>query len=367
MYKKILITSYIFALTYASLDQAFVAWSCQIESAPLPQLVQYMKSVDTKLEALKKEWSSTSNCSVPSGGISASVDRTLSTVDRAFIELPIFDNTFLDFSYNMKLAINGETRAPVTRDGLLFNQAALGTPASPTGLSEENVIIADAINTGYIPTATESCKDQNGTQDPIAKIQASIEKIGTTNESWLTDWKKAIAMFQGWNTKQSVAEKSAEQRKLLQAELARQGFSPRMAQTILGNFDCVKSKTQWDDSVEAAVRAKAACLSNPIRGLENITLLPQRKAVDAAPTTTDRVFEVSKLSAKETMLKDIVSTYTKLEAMKWPQIDTKSALMSNLIDIHLSLLSTAEIVEKRVPIMYKNCMKAQPGTACPKQ
>lgn len=125
----------------------------------------------------------------------------------------------------MKLAINGETRAPVTRDGLLFNQiekkitgalatatatcnlsdsiksqfivllqenqalenifkqAALGTPASPTGLSEENVIIADAINTGYIPTATESCKDQNGTQDPIAKIQASIEKIGTTNES----------------------------------------------------------------------------------------------------------------------------------------------------------------------------------------
>lgn len=409
MYKKILITSYIFALTYASLNQAFVAWSCQIESAPLPQLVQYMKSVDTKLEALKKEWSSTSNCSVPSGGLSASVDRTLSTVDRAFIELPIFDNTFLDFSYNMKLAINGETRAPVTRDGLLFNQiekkitgalatatttcnlsdsiksqfivllqenqalenifkqAALGTPASPTGLSEENVIIADAINTGYIPTATESCKDQNGTQDPIAKIQASIEKIGTTNESWLTDWKKAIAMFQGWSAKQSVAEKSAEQRKLLQAELARQGFSPRMAQTILGNFDCVKSKTQWDDSVEAAVRAKAACLSNPIRGLENITLLPQRKAVDAAPTTTDRVFEVSKLSAKETMLKDIVSTYTKLEAMKWPQIDTKSALMSNLIDIHLSLLSTAEIVEKRVPIMYKNCMKAQPGTACPKQ
>ena len=101
----------------------------------------------------------------------------------------------------------------------------------------------------------------------------------------------------------------------MQAELARQGFSPRMAQTILGNFDCFKKEVK-NDSAEEAVRARIACMKNPILGLENITLLSQRKAVDAAPTTTDRVFEVSKLSAKETMLKDIVSTYSKLEAMK---------------------------------------------------
>ncbi len=29
---------------------------------------------------------------------------------------------FLDFSYNIKLAISGEARAPVTRDGLIFKQ-----------------------------------------------------------------------------------------------------------------------------------------------------------------------------------------------------------------------------------------------------
>ncbi len=52
--------------------------------------------------------------------------------------------------------------------------------------------------------------------------------------------------------------------------------------------------------------------------------------------------------------------------MKTPAIETKSALMSNLIDIHLGLLSTSEVVEKRVPIMYANCMKAQPGVSCPK-
>jgi hypothetical protein len=47
--------------------------------------------------------------------------------------------------------------------------------------------------------------------------------------------------------------------------------------------------------------------------LENIKLLPQRQAVDAAPTTDARVYAVDKLSAKERMLKDIIYTYTKLE------------------------------------------------------
>ena len=38
----------------------------------------------------------------------------------------------------------------------------------------------------------------------------------------------------------STLEYTQIQRKLLQAEIVRQGFSPRMAQTILGNFDCFK-------------------------------------------------------------------------------------------------------------------------------
>lgn len=131
---------------------------------------------------------------------------------------------FLDFLYNIKLALLGETRAPVSRDGLLFNQvekritgalgtatnkcnlsesvksgfvsllqenqalenifkqAALGTPAVPTGLSTENIRVANAINTGYIPPATESCKDQNNLQDPIALFMNKIESNGRKNE-----------------------------------------------------------------------------------------------------------------------------------------------------------------------------------------
>jgi hypothetical protein len=46
----------------------------------------------------------------------------LSILDGSFLSIPSFDSTFLDFSYNIKTAMNGETRAAVSRDGLLFNQ-----------------------------------------------------------------------------------------------------------------------------------------------------------------------------------------------------------------------------------------------------
>ncbi len=408
MYKNLLLTSCICILTFIHLDQAFVAWSCAIESGPIKELAEYSKSVDARITELRKEASNMPSCGAPIWGVVSSVDRTISTVDGAFSQIPNFLNLFLDFLYNIKLAISGEARSPVMNQGKIFNQienkitkaidasanrcalsesisqayvsllrqnqalenifkqAALGTPATPTWLSTENIIVANAINLGYIPPATESCKDLNGTQDPIATIQKAIEFIGAKNESALSDWKKAIAMFQGWWSSISAQEYSQVQRKLLQAELSRQGFSPRMAQSILGNFDCVKLKTQWDDSIGAAMRARTDCPINIISGLENITLLPLRKSIDAAKTTDDRVYAVNKLSDRQKIVTAIETMNVQLKVMTISDIDIKSAIMSNLIDIHLELLSTSEAIEKRIPIMYANCMKAQPSVACPK-
>lgn len=50
-----------------------------------------------------------------------SAEKATETIDRAFLEIPVFDNTFLDFLYNIQVAINGETRAPVLRDGTIFS------------------------------------------------------------------------------------------------------------------------------------------------------------------------------------------------------------------------------------------------------
>lgn len=120
MYKKIIITSCV--ILFAHLDDASALSSCKIESSPLPELIQYSQSIDVELAELRKQSSNKTNCGVPIGGVVASTDKAISVIDRAFLEIPIFDNTFLDFAYNIRLAINGETRAPVTRDGLMFNQ-----------------------------------------------------------------------------------------------------------------------------------------------------------------------------------------------------------------------------------------------------
>lgn len=163
----------------------------------------------------------------------------------------------------------------------------------------------------------------------------------------------------------TTEEYTAKQRKLLQDELARQGFSPRMAQTILSNFDCTKSKAK-DDSATETIRAMDRCFSNPILGIEQFDLRPWIQAVEASRTTDERVYHVNALGSQQTLLESIMRTHTQSAMYQTPIIDSKSALMGNLIDLHLSLLFTADAVEKRIPIMYANCMRTQPSIPCPR-
>ncbi len=407
MYNKILFTSLFFLYTLGWV-QDFAAGSCQIEAGPIALLATYTRTLDTELTRLVWESQKAGSCGITRAWASASVERTIETIDRALLEVPLSTNILLDFRYNIEVAANGETRAPVMRDGQIFaqmsdrisntisnislrctlddpirsslstllsanqtleniyKQAVLGVPVIPTGLSPANTALAEAINTGYVPTATAWCKDSNNIEESIAKIMKSLEYLGSKNQNVWADWQKAILLFQGWNgSAKSTAEYTATQRQLLRAELARQGYTSRMAQTMLSNFDCFKSKTQWDLSAESATLAESRCFANPILGVENI-LLPWRKKVVSATTTTDRSLYLIPLTREQRLKSAIVSTSNKLETYHTPSIDIKSAIMSNLIDIHIWLISTSEQVEKRLPKMYTNCMKAQPGISCPR-
>lgn len=406
MYKKLAYTSCIYMGLIILWNQTFSAWwGCSIQNGPIAELAEYTRSVDTKLTNIKSQGNPAS-CGITKAGASSSAERTLEVIDKAFLEVPIFDNTFLDFQYNIKIAVNGETRAPVSRDGTLFTQtekkitgaisnmantcnlnddikwefktllienqalenifkqAALGVPSNPIGLSEKNIELANAINANYNPTATEWCKDQNGLEEGMAKIMKWIEKIWQKNDSALADWKKAIAMFQwGWS-KKTIEERINDKRKQLQSQLSNLGQSVRMSDRIVKNFDCFKAKTTGDDSVAAAVRAKAQCMANPILGLENI-LTPFKKKVTNARTTDERVYHVNNVIKEDTVKRSVIAMDSLLRSRTTPEIETKSTMMLDLIDLHISLLFTAEAVEKRVPKMAKNCMKGQVSVACP--
>lgn len=154
----------------------------------------------------------------------------VSVIDRVFsqatVSPSIISDTFLDFLYNIRTTISGDARPPVTRDGNIFiqidaqinsglasvtrscnlestteagfvgllrenhtlenifKQAAMGTPTAPSGLSDKNLLIAKAINTGYIPTATEACETTQGKSfdEVITKLTQLVEGNGVKNE-----------------------------------------------------------------------------------------------------------------------------------------------------------------------------------------
>ena len=113
-------------------------------------------------------------------------------------------------------------------------------------------------------------------------------------------------LFQGGGNQQSSVEYNAKQKKLLQTELARQGFSPRMAGTILGNFDCYKSEIK-DDSISESIRARRVCAKNPIIMLENFTLTPTKNRISNSKTTTEYVDNVNRLQKERNIKRNFKS------------------------------------------------------------
>lgn len=138
-----------------------------------------------------------------------------------------------------------------------------------------------------------------------------------------------------------------------------------MSQAMLSNYDCIKANNP-DGSMEGAVRARETCPINVVQGLENVTLLPIKNRIQNAKNITERQDAVDELGRVRNFQQDILLMANNLNSIKAPNIDTKTALMSNLIDLHLGLISTSEEVEARLRPMYTNCMKAQPVIPCPK-
>ncbi len=184
MNSKILLTSLALIATVSLATQAFVTGSCQIASGPIPQLAQYQRSVEARIAEL----TAAGRASCGTTPVTVGVMRTVEVIDRAFIQIPMFPNIFLDFLYNIRTLTSGDARSPVFRDGAIFTQieqqiatvisivtsscnlddatqagftallqenrtleniykqAALGTPSEPTGLSPSNIAVAKAIN-----------------------------------------------------------------------------------------------------------------------------------------------------------------------------------------------------------------------------
>jgi hypothetical protein len=169
MFKKSLFTSLILL---SSLMISPSVWAgCAIESGPIRELGAYTQSVDARIAELLKI-SRQATCGVSKTGASASAERVADGIDSAFSQVFSFDNTFLDFLYTIKLSVNGESRSPVTRDGLIWNRieqritGAMTTSANQCGLD------------GDVRTGFQSLLSGNSTLENIYK-QAALGTVST--------------------------------------------------------------------------------------------------------------------------------------------------------------------------------------------
>ena len=292
---------------FFSREYAAASESCAIANGPDATLAEYRRSITTELASITQN-AGNASCQ---NGASQSASQVSGV---AWSQIAIFDTTTEDFAYQIQVVGQGKSRSRVIEDGKIFgiidteintaiknlanrcalndtNRAQLQTliienqalqsnfkrtvlgnpPVTMTAVREQNRRVWDAIQNSYNPAATNGCEPVNkALANSGAGILNSITDIGGKTERALDAWKKAIALFQGGGKGMSPSEYSARQRKLLEAELARQGLSQNSKAVILGNFDCFKSEIGDPTQVEDVLSARIRCLSNPVTGIDRI-------------------------------------------------------------------------------------------------
>lgn len=159
----------------------------------------------------------------------------------------------------------------------------------------------------------------------------------------------------------SIAEYTAYQRRLLATELSRQGLTANSRDAILSNFDCFKMYTQDHTSAADMLSARIRCTHNPILGINRL-FAPWVTAIGRSSTIHAYSSQYDTMRSRYHRTKDVAEMHAELNGLISPrESEVNIHTLDNLIDLHLSLMSTNEALEKRIRPMQNNCMKGQPG------
>jgi hypothetical protein len=380
------------SLTLLPLSEGFGA--CSIEGKLTPKLAQYESDVSDALNKLKQ--GKTSKCWP--WWLTAPLNKSIELTDRAMLQIPVYGDIVTDFQYNTVMAFRGESRSAVITNGKLFPKiqtkivstidslasscnldieqqvelvelirvnyvlesvykgTAIGTIQSSDGIPEKYREVYDEIIKEYHPKATESCKNEFDFEVSINKALETFSKWTFGIENAWDDWNEAIALFSWRSLRWNYEEKA---RNLLKRELSRQWMSKNASDIILGNFDCVRKMENWDLSIEDKAKAIAQCKQTPVVGIDKLKN-EFNKIINTSKNTEQYMARTLRTNA---LLDDTVDVNSLYNQYLWEfsnQIKLNEDLTASLINLHIDLLSINKLLEKRIPVMQKNCMKALP-------
>ena len=376
-----------------SMEKTF-AQSCAIASGPITEMTDYAKNLQNELsEMLKEAQSKNPTCE---GKSKPDVSKIF---DAAHAEIWAHEQIKTDFLYSTQVGFKSDTKRSVRRDEKFFlnleknveevadkltemcaldserskhlqqiiieietlhtgfQKAALGMPLTVfEGIRENNVKVAEAVSKAYHPSQTNSCENKTEKEKSVLESLKSIMNLGGKMDDALSTWRKAIALLRGDGNGLSPSEYAQRQRQLLQAELSRQGLSSNAQKVMLQNFDCYKAKTALDNNPENIAKARAECLQIPITGIDKLFNFWNGFTWKTGSSDTFAERQAEQIKRK-TRSVNIETMYSQLNALTSAEQDTNDATIKGLIDLHVDLQNTNNLLENRIAPMQRNCMK----------
>jgi hypothetical protein len=369
---------------------------CAIDGRLTTNLVAYDTKVTKELAKLT-DWI-TNNCW---GGVVKSANKTVEIIDKALVQIPLHWDIITDFEYNITMALKWESRSAVQRNGQIFQKVhkkisktidSLSSTCNLTeskeseleGLIQTNYLLEsvyktvavgwvaewrdqltkeytqhafDEIRDEYNPIATASCKNEFDFEQKINNLMESFSKWTFWVENAYEDWYEAIALFSGRSRNWLYKDVA---RKLLVKELNRQWLSKNNQSIIVSNFDCAKAREGWDGTLEDKAKAIAECREIQVTWLSEIA---KELMDDPLKTSKNTEIYITQISRNRDLLSNMTAVadiYAKYSSQSSTQTPVNESMLSSLVELHIGLLSINKILEVRIPVMQKNCMKAIP-------
>ena len=386
------------------------AASCSIENGPPKELSEYMKSFD---ELTREIAGLKNNCQPPfkseTEQLSKIKKNLIEFYDEAEIQSDLSSAFTTDFQYTIGVAFEGNTRmtvvnqwntlmslekkidaalaslsrscnldAPlpsvgnrsarlVLRERLIYHRNVVayyksvvtGNITLPKWISETDTLF-QSIAGNYNPTATESCTNEYKWADIIKKLQESVSSIGKNTGNALEWWKDAIAIFRGQGSVQKYQEL---QKKLLTRELARQWLSTTAQSIMVKNLECFQKATNTESSVEDIAKAKMKCSGFEIQGAENFLKGINKDYAKAKTTDQYLKWVLTADREKSTNVDNVYGIWNtiNLNLLTVDETALNEQMLSDLVSIHVQLVTLNKFLKQKIPEMQKNCMKQNPG------
>ncbi len=236
----------------------------------------------------------------------------------------------------------------------------------PAGLEWDMQALFMEILGNYNQESTATCKSDAGVgniQDIMEKIQkrlqTSAKKTGDTQD----DWGKAVDLLLGkWAKTKAYADL---QKRLLSAELARQWVTQKARDSMLKKLSCVQGKTDPGSNPEELGKANYECSEVTSTIAANVTSF--MKWLIWKSKTTDQFIERSLAydTAKVRLGTDMWAFWKEIQKAKTNDETLNEKMITDLVNIHAQITITNDLLKKKTPDAYKNCMKGQPDIACP--